>query len=128
MWHNSVIRVHTVARLCLQYILLRFESDIVVTWAWMIAWCIPKAPGLQAYISGKSWFPVLDVQCNSSGEADSLNTNTSVYSMDSIMHAWKIWLWFGVVRKIKHYSGIWQNKLTNARISRNIYLNESWVL
>ena len=42
---------------------------IVVTWAWF--W---------AYISGKSRVPMLQVLCNTSGEADSLNANTKVTS------------------------------------------------
>ena len=38
------------------------------------------ARGLRAYISGKSRVPMLQVLCNTSGEADSLNANTRVIS------------------------------------------------
>ena len=36
--------------------------------------------GLRAYISGKSRVPMLQVLCNPSGEADSLNGNARVIS------------------------------------------------
>ena len=36
--------------------------------------------GLRAYISGKSRVPMLQVLCNTSGEADNLNANTRVIS------------------------------------------------
>jgi len=45
--------------------------------------CIPKARGLQAYISGKSWVPLLQILCNTS-KADSLVANMSVIAVSFI--------------------------------------------
>jgi len=39
---------------------------------------MPKARGLQAYKSGKSRVPMLQLLCNTSGKADSLNAYTIV--------------------------------------------------
>jgi len=52
---------------------------IVVTWARVIYLiCMPKARGLRAYISGKLKVPMLQLLCNTSGKADSVNANTNV--------------------------------------------------
>jgi len=45
--------------------------------------CMPKAQGLQAYISGKSQVPMLQLLCNTS-KAGSLDADTSVVTVSFI--------------------------------------------
>ena len=57
--------------------------------------CLPVYPswfpwwGLQVYKSDKSQVPILQLLCNTSSKADSINANRSVITY---MHAWKIQL------------------------------------
>ena len=64
---------------------------------------MPKARGLLVYISGKSRVLVLQLLCNTSSKADSLNANTNVTTVFYLYACLKD---LGVARKIQHYSDI----------------------